>query len=289
MNAVAPPVADPRIALPSAAAISARANGENFPVASRLLPRAQREHLLALYGFARLADELGDELDGDRLAALGWLERELDLAYAGTATHPLLRRLQPTIVACRLPRDPFLRLIEANRQDQRVRRYESWPSLRAYCHLSADPVGELVLHVFGAATPERVQLSNEICTALQLIEHCQDVVEDLRRDRVYMPLDDLARFGLRVDDLATPARSPALRPLIEFEVARARGLLRDGSPLIATLRGRVRVAVAAFIGGGHAALDAIVANGYDVVGSAPRASNRARLAATVRALAGGRR
>jgi squalene synthase HpnC len=288
MNAVAR-VAEPRVALPSAAAITGRAGGENFAVASRVLPRAQREHLLALYGFARLADELGDEVEGDRLAALDWLDRELDLAYAGAATHPLLRRLEPTLVACRLPRDPFQRLIEANRQDQHVRRYQSWESLRAYCHLSADPVGELVLHVFGAATPERIERSNEICTALQLIEHCQDVAEDLERDRVYMPLDDLARFELRVDDLATPVRSQAVRRLIEFEVARARGLLRDGAPLIATLRGRARLAVAGFVGCGHAALDAIVADGCDVVAGAPRASNRARLAATVRALAGGRR
>jgi squalene synthase HpnC len=288
VNAVAR-VAEPRIALPSAAAIDGRAGGENFAVASRLLPRAQREHLRALYGFARLADELGDEIEGDRLAALDWLERELDLAYAGAATHPLLRRLEPTLVVCRLPRDPFQRLIEANRQDQHVRRYQSWESLRAYCHLSADPVGELVLYVFGVATPERVERSNAICTALQLIEHCQDVAEDLERDRVYMPLEDLARFELRVDELATSVRSQAVRQLIELEVDRARGLLRDGAPLIAALRGRARLAVAGFVGCGHAALDAIVANGYDVMDGAPRASKRARLAATVRALAEGRR
>jgi phytoene/squalene synthetase len=134
-----------------------------------------------------------------------------------------------------------------------------------------------------------VARSNEICTALQLIEHCQDLAEDLQRDRVYMPLEDLARFELRVDDLATPARSQAVRRLIELEVARARGLLRDGAPLIGTMRGRARVAVAGFVGCGHAALDAIAANGCDVVGAAPRASTRARLAQTVRALAGGRR
>jgi phytoene/squalene synthetase len=146
-----------------------------------------------------------------------------------------------------------------------------------------------VLHVFGVATPDRVARSNEICTALQLIEHCQDLAEDLQRDRVYMPLEDLARFDLQVDDLATPARSQAVRPLIELEVARARGLLRDGAPLIGSMRGRARVAVAGFVGSGHAALDAIAANGCDVVGAAPRASTRARIAQTVRALAGGRR
>jgi squalene synthase HpnC len=292
MNAVAPidrtGAAQAPAALPSPAAIAGHAGGENFPVASRVLRRDQRGHLQALYGFARLADELGDELAGDRLAALDWLERQLDQAYAGAAEHPLLRQLESTLAARRLPRDPFQRLIEANRQDQRVCRYQSWQSLRDYCHLSADPVGELVLHVFGAATPERVSRSNEICTALQLIEHCQDVREDLDRDRVYMPLEDLGRFGLRIEDLASPAPSPAARQLIAFEVARARGLLREGAPLVASLRGRARLAIAAFVGCGHAALDAIAANGYDVFAATPRASKRARLAATARVLAGGR-
>jgi len=162
----------------------ARAENENFPVASRLLARRTRSHLLAVYGFARLVDELGDSLAGDRLAALDWLERELDRAYRGEAEHPLLKRLQPTLRACSLPRGPFVRLIEANRVDQRVSRYETWEQLRRYCELSANPVGELVLGVFGQATPARVALSDSICTALQLAEHCQDVVEDRDRGRV---------------------------------------------------------------------------------------------------------
>ena len=190
--------------LPTPAAVMARAGGENFPVASRVLPRRVREHLLALYGFARLVDELGDAVaagaDGaggpaDKLAALDWLEGEVERAYAGGARHPLLVRLQGTVRECALPREPFLRLIEANRVDQRVARYDTWEQLLGYCHLSADPVGELVLGVFGAATPERVALSDRICTALQLAEHWQDVAEDLRAGRIYLPAEDLARFG----------------------------------------------------------------------------------------------
>src|SRR5207302_9548273 len=135
---------------PRAEAVMARARSENFPVASRMLPRAARSHLLAVYGFARLVDELGDALAGDRLAALDWLEEDLDRAFSGRAEHPLLVRLQATLRECALPREPFARLIEANRVDQRVARYETWEQLRGYCALSADPVGELVLRIFGA-------------------------------------------------------------------------------------------------------------------------------------------
>ena len=185
-----------KVDLPTPAAVMARAGGENFPVASRVLPRRVREHLLALYGFARLVDELGDTAAAgaagaggtpDKLAALDWLEGELQRAYAGEARHPLLVRLQGTVCECALPREPFLRLIEANRVDQRVARYDTWEQLLGYCHLSADPVGELVLGVFGAATPERVARSDRICTALQLAEHWQDVAEDLRAGRIYLP------------------------------------------------------------------------------------------------------
>jgi len=267
---------------PAVDAVMARAETENFPVASRLLGRAERAHLLAIYGFARLVDELGDSLAGDRLAALDWLEGELDLAFQGRATHPLLVRLTPTLRACELSREPFVRLIEANRVDQRVRRYQTWEQLRGYCALSANPVGELVLGVFGCATPERIALSDSICTALQLAEHCQDVVEDLAAGRVYLPLEDLARHGATIADLGAPHAGPALRAVLAFEVARARGLLDDGMPLIGLLRGRARLGVAAFIGGGRAALEAIEGAGYDVLAGPPRASRGRRL----RALAG---
>jgi squalene synthase HpnC len=286
------PVADAAVArAPSAGEVMARAGDENFPVASRLLPRRAREHLLAVYGFARLVDELGDSAPGDRLAALDWLERELDRALQGRAENPLMRRLGETATACELPREPFARLIEANRVDQRVTRYETWEQLRGYCALSADPVGEIVLGVFGAATPERIALSDSICTALQLTEHCQDVAEDFRADRVYLPGEDLRRFGCSVDDLDpdTAARGgrdrQPLRNVIAYEVRRAHGLLDAGAPLVGLLRGRERLAVAAFVAGGRAALQAIERARFEVLSGAPRAGRLRRLLALRAALA----
>jgi squalene synthase HpnC len=272
-------------------AVMARAGEENFPVASRVLPRAWRERLLALYGFARLADELGDAEErtpADRLAALDWLAEELERAYAGRASHPLLAALTPVLRERALPREPFLALIEANRADQRVTRYETWEQLLGYCELSANPVGELVLGVFGKATPERVALSGKICTALQLAEHWQDVAEDFARGRIYLPAEDRARFGCEEKDLMGGRMGWRLRGLLAFEVARTRELLVGGLGLIDTLRGRERLAVAAFAGGAVAALAEIERAGYDVLAGPPRASKARRLAATARLLAGRR-
>jgi squalene synthase HpnC len=281
-------LADAAPPAPSAREVMARAEGENFPVASRVLPARVRAHLLAVYGFARLVDELGDSAPGDRLAALDWLQAELERAYAHTAEHPLMKRLAQTIEACALPREPFERLIEANRTDQRVSRYETWGQLRGYCALSADPVGEIVLGVFGAATPERVALSDSICTALQLAEHCQDVAEDYAAGRVYLPLEDLERFGCELEQIGTGvehARTPQpLRAVLAFETERGRALLDRGAPLIGELHGRERLAVAAFLAGGRAAFDAIEHAGYDVLAGAPKASGARRLLALLATL-----
>jgi squalene synthase HpnC len=307
MRAVLLELSPPEI--PNAQAVMDRSSGENFPVAARVLSSGDRRHLLAVYGFARLADQLGDELDGDRLAALDWLESELDHAYAGSARHPLLVGLQDTLAECPLPRAPFERLIEANRLDQRKSHYETWGQLRAYCELSADPVGELVLCVFGLATPERIALSNDVCTALQLAEHLQDLVEDLRRGRAYLPAEDLKRFGCSHAELARlascgsldldlngdSARSPAppgggdggrerLRGAVELEVGRARQLLAAGVPLVRSVGGRPKLAVAAFVAGGRAALAEIEQAGFEVLGGVRRASRRARLRALARVL-----
>ena len=290
-------LADAVPAAPGAEEVMARAETENFPVASRVLPRRSREHLLAVYGFARLVDELGDTAAGDRLAALDWLELELTRAYEGSPEHPLMQRLARTVRECALPRGPFERLIEANRVDQRVARYETWEQLRGYCALSANPVGEIVLGVFGAATPARIALSDSICTALQLAEHCQDVAEDYAAGRVYLPAEDLASFDCDPDGVGfgksqgrhgeTPDHA-ALRDVLAFEVERARRLLDEGAPLIGQLHGRERLAVAAFSAGGRAALDAIERAGYDVLAGAPRASTPRRLAALVATLLGRR-
>jgi squalene synthase HpnC len=272
---------------PSAAAVMDRAGEENFPVASRVLPRGARGHLLAIYGFARLVDELGDAGEGDRLLALDGLEEDLDRAFEGRAEHPLLIALQSTIERCHLEREPFVRLIEANRMDQRVTRYETWDELRGYCALSADPVGQLVLEVFGLATPERIARSDSICTALQLIEHCQDVAEDFRAGRVYLPAEDLRRFGCPEEALGLAHAGEELRAVISFELARARRLLGEGEPLLDGLHGRVRLAVAAFIAGGTAAIGAVERAGGDVLAGPPVASNARRVMALIGLLARG--
>jgi squalene synthase HpnC len=279
---------DPELpnAAPDAAAVMARIGGENFPVAPCWLPLRAREHLLAIYGFARLTDELGDEAPGERLVALDWLEEELDRAFSNNAEDPLMRKLATTIAACQLPREPFVRLIDANRSDQRVHSYERWNDLLAYCELSANPVGELVLHVFEAATPERIEQSNAVCTALQVIEHCQDIREDLGRGRVYLPLEDLALYGCSLADLEAPGVSDGLREVVRLEATRASVLLDEGRPLVASLRGWARVAVAGYVGGGRAALSALARAQFEVLASAPRPSPRRRIGSILRTLSG---
>jgi squalene synthase HpnC len=249
--------------------VLAKAARENFPVALFALPAGTRRRLRDVYGYARLVDDAGDLAEGDRDALLDWIEADLD-----RGEHPLVARVRD------LPRGPLLRLIEANRQDQRVSRYEAFEDLVAYCDLSANPVGELVLHVFAAATPERVHWSDSICTGLQLAEHWQDVGEDRRAGRIYLPLEDLRRFG--VSEELEPGEP--FRRLMAFEVERAREVLREGLPLVRSLRGRQRLAVAAFAGGGFAALDAVENSGFDVLERSPRAGKLARLRRTLRLL-----
>src|SRR5512132_2354468 len=224
----------------SASSVAARARTENFPVASLLFPRAYRPHLRAIYGFARLVDILGDEFSadglrstkrsplqgrvldgdagkahassettstsdvvGDRLAALDELEAELEACYEGKPSWEVMRALQPTIRACSLPREPFLRLIEANRMDQRVAEYETWADLKGYCVHSADPVGRLVLGVLGRTEPELVGLSDDVCTGLQLVNFLQDVPRDLALGRVYLPAEERRRFAVVTLDRPT--------------------------------------------------------------------------------------
>lgn len=267
------------VGAPSRETVMAQSGTENFPVASYLLRRRERTHLLAIYGFARLVDDIGDEASGDRLALLDWLEADLDRIYGGgEPEHPVMRALAPTVTDCALPARPFRRLIEANRQDQRVTRYETFEALLGYCQLSAAPVGELVLHVFGAASAQRIALSDQICNALQVVEHLQDVGEDYARGRVYMPRADLVRFACEERDLGGRAVSPALRELLAFETVRARSLLTAGAPLVRTLQLRPRLAVAGFLAGGRAALDALERSSFEVLGARPRPT-KARFAA----------
>ncbi|MFD8009845.1 squalene synthase HpnC [Streptomyces sp. NPDC058955] len=260
-----------------------KAADENFPVAPFFLPRAWRDDLMAVYGYARLVDDIGDGdlapgaaapfglgTDAGPLALLDALEEDLDRVFDGTPRHPLLRALQPTVRRRGLTRDPFLGLIRANRQDQLVSRYQTYDDLLAYCELSANPVGRLVLGITGTATPERIRRSDEICTALQIVEHLQDVAEDLRRDRVYLPAEDLKRFHVTEDDLARPTAGAAVRSLVAFQAERARALLHAGTPLVGSVHGRLRLLLTGFTAGGLAALDAIAAAGFDVLAGPPK-------------------
>jgi squalene synthase HpnC len=271
--------------IPDQAAVLARAAGENFPVAPRLLLGPKADHLLAVYGFARLVDELGDTAAGDRPALLDWADAEVDRAVAGTATHPVFTALGRTVEACSLPADALHDLVRANRQDQVVTDYATYEDLLGYCRLSANPVGRLVLGIFGALDERRALLSDAVCTGLQIVEHCQDVYEDARAGRVYLPAEDRARFGVTAADLAVAPAPIHLRQLLAFETGRARQLLDDGAGLVRLLPGRARLAVAGFLGGGRAACAAVARAGYDVSAGAPQAPKRAVLAHAVRALA----
>jgi squalene synthase HpnC len=256
------------------ASVAARARTENFPVASVLFPRRLRPHLRAVYGFARLVDILGDELDADRPAALDELEREVEACFEGTTAWPVMQALQPTIQEFGLPREPFLRLIEANRMDQRISEYEAWEDLREYCRHSANPVGRLVLGLLRLdSDPELVAASDDVCTGLQLVNFLQDVPRDLKLGRIYLPAEDRRRFGVTALDRP----SPQLLELLRFEAARARGLLAAGHVLQAHIGGRVGRAVGLFARGGLAALDALEAAHWDVFTQRPRPS-RTRLA-----------
>jgi squalene synthase HpnC len=256
------------------AEIAARAAGENFPVGSVLFPRGLRPHIRALYCYARLVDELGDAYEGDRLAALDELEGEVDAAFAGASTWPVLQNVEPTIREFDLPREPFLRLIEANRMDQRVSEYATWADVKHYCVHSADPCGRLVLGVLRRLDDaELVAASDSVCTGLQLVNFLQDVPRDLELGRIYLPADDRHAFG----DPPLDRPSDDLRALLRFEAARAEELLAAGEVLRARIGGRLGRAVALFARGGLAALDALDSAGWDVFSSRPRPS-RGRLA-----------
>lgn len=264
-----------------------KAAGENFPVAPFFLPRAWRTDLMAVYGFARLVDDIGDgdlapggadarllgvpaDRAEDRLALLDAFEADLRRVFDGTPRHPLLRRLQPTVRRRSLTPEPFLGLIAANRQDQFVTRYETYDDLLAYCELSANPVGRLVLAVTGTSTPERIRRSDAVCTALQIVEHLQDVREDLGRDRIYLPATDMKRFHVQEADLATPTAGASVRALVAYEAQRARELLNEGAPLVGSVHGRLKLLLAGFVAGGRAAIRAIAAADYDVLPGPPK-------------------
>jgi squalene synthase HpnC len=246
-----------------------RAHQENFTVVSWVLPPQLRPHFYALYSFCRYTDDLGDEAEGDRLALLDDWERALLRCYEGIREDALFVALGRTIDRYHIPPEPFLNLIEANRMDQRSTRFETWDELLHYCEHSATPVGRMVLYVLGYRDEERQKLSDATCIGLQLANFWQDVTVDWEKGRVYIPREDMDRFGVPEETLAAREPTAPFRRLMQFEVERARTLFTQGRALERKVDRRARSDIRLFRLGGEAILSAIVARRYDVLSARP--------------------
>ncbi len=261
---------------------------ENFHVATWFLPKALRPHFHAIYAYCRVSDDLGDEV-GDKAQALALLDlwaRELDACYEGRARHPVFVALAETIRACSIPKEPFADLLKAFRQDQTVTRYRTMQDVLEYCRYSANPVGRLVLYVCGYVDEERFQLSDATCSALQLANFWQDVRVDFGKDRVYLPQEDMRRFGVSDATIADGLATPEFRALLKYEVDFARGLFEDGLPLIGMVGSDLALDLDLFSRGGIAILQAIKRAGYDVLSARPALSRRTKLGLALRAVSG---
>jgi squalene synthase HpnC len=255
----------------------ARQHDENFTVVSWFLPKALRPHFFSLYAFCRWTDDLGDEAAGDRLRLLDEWERDLRDCYAGRCAQPLFVALGRTIEQFDIPRDPFLRLIEANRMDQTITRFDTYDDLLHYCEHSAAPVGRMVLYVLGYRDERRQELADATCIGLQLANFWQDVPRDLAKGRIYIPLDDMRLFGYGEQSLRAGTADDAFRSLMRFEVNRVRGLFERGRELESLVDRRARTDVRLFRLGGEAVLDAIERAHYDVLSRRPRVSKPKKL------------
>jgi squalene synthase HpnC len=261
---------------------------ENFHVASWFLPTRLRPHFYSIYAYCRISDDLGDEV-GNReqsLALLDFWGRELDACYRGETRHPVFVALAETIRTCEIPQQPFADLLVAFRQDQTVPRYQSMDDVLDYCRYSANPVGRLVLYACGYRFPEMFLLSDFTCTALQLANFWQDVSSDYARGRIYLPLDDLNRYGVDEETIARREPSKAFRDLLHYEVDYARQLFARGLPLISMVDQELALDLDLFSRGGLAILDAIEARQYDVLTQRPVVSKGKKLGLVGRAFWG---
>jgi len=266
----------------------AQSHYENFHVATWFLPKALRPHFYSIYAYCRISDDLGDEV-GDHAAALALLDlwgRELDACYEGRARHPVFVALGETIRECEIPKEPFADLLIAFRQDQTVTRYESMQEVLGYCHYSANPVGRLVLYACGEAGEENFRLSDATCSALQLANFWQDVRVDFAKGRVYLPQEDLRRFGVSDETIAQGIATPEFRSLMQFEVEYARSLFGQGLPLVGRVNRDLAVDLELFSRGGLEILRAIELRNYDVLSARPAISKKTKLALMLRAIGG---
>jgi len=249
----------------------AKSHYENFTVASWFLPAEKKQDFYNIYSYCRWSDDLGDEV-GDKtqsLELLDWWEQELDKAYIGKLEHPVFIALIETIKKYDIPIDPFKNLLVAFKQDQRITRYPTFQDLLGYCENSANPVGHLVLYLCGYKDTERQKLSDYTCTALQLTNFWQDVTVDWKKDRIYIPLEDMQNYGYAETELGRRKFTPAFAELMKFEVNRTRELFNKGLPLCAKLDRKVRLDIELFSRGGMAILNRIEAQGYDVFKKRP--------------------
>ncbi len=263
----------------------ARSHYENFSVASWFLPQRLRQHFFNVYAYCRISDDLGDEV-GDKEASLALLDqwqRELDACYDGTPKHPVFVALAETVRQFEIPKHEFSDLLVAFRQDQTITRFETFNDVLAYCRYSANPVGHLVLYLCGYRDAARQQLSDFTCTALQLANFWQDVTIDYAKGRIYLPLEDLRRFGVTEDDLAQNWNTPGFCEMMQFEVERAHDWFRQGLPLIAQVDHELAIDLDLFSRGGQEILNAIAKQGYAVLGNRPSISKSRKLALVARA------
>jgi len=266
----------------------ARRHYENFTVVSWFLPRELRQDMYNVYAYCRWSDDLGDEIADPELAlrALAWWREELEGCYAGRPRHPVFVALAETIRRFEIPPEPFHRLLDAFVQDQTVKRFPTYKDLLHYCTRSADPVGRLVLYLFGFRDAERQALSDATCTGLQLANFWQDVTLDWDKGRVYLPLDDLERFGVREEQIGRREFTDGFRELMRFEVARARDHFARGLPLVYMVPRRLRLDLEMFTRGGQAILDLIEQQDYNVLAARPVLTRRQKAGMILRRLTG---
>ncbi len=250
----------------------AKTHYENFSVGTRLIPRDLRKHFYSIYAYCRGVDDLGDEASGNRTDLLDDWQRQLELCYEGIASHPYFIALQSTIKQFDIPREPFEKLIEANRRDQRILKHPSFDELLEYCEHSANPVGHLVLYVFGHREPELHEIANNTCTALQLANFWQDVVRDHEIGRIYLPADDMKTFGVTEATVQDRIATPEFKALMKFQVDRTRQFFIKGYELVKLVQGQARIDLALFTGGGLTVLRAIEKLDYDVLSKRPEVS-----------------
>jgi squalene synthase HpnC len=266
----------------------ARSHYENFSVASWFLPAQLRQHFFNVYAYCRISDDLGDEV-GDAAASLRLLdlwEKELDACYDGHPRHPVFVALAETVREFQIPKFEFADLLTAFRQDQTITRYETFGDLLGYCRYSANPVGHLVLYLCGYSDGERQLLSNFTCTALQLANFWQDVSADFAKGRIYLPLEDLRRFGVTEEVIREDENTSAFREMLKFEVERAREWFKQGTPLIGKVDRKLATDIDLFSRGGQEILNAIEGQEYAVLGRRPAISKSRKLALVARAALG---